>query len=184
MAQSVDTRARRAVATYSTYREAERAVDYLSDRKFPVDRVSIVGRDLEYVEHVTGRMNWGRAAFSGALTGALVGFLVGWLFGLFDWFDPIVSAFWLAIDGLWFGALVGALFGLLTYALLRGRRDFSSVSSMHANRYEVLVDEEVADEAARLITQLGRLAGTSGNGGAGTTSEAATPKSDPSFRGT
>ena len=83
---------RRAVASYPSYAEAERAVDSLSDRRFPVERTAIVGRDLEYVEQVTGRMSYGAAALRGALTGAFVGFLVGWLFGLFDWFDPIVSA--------------------------------------------------------------------------------------------
>ena len=154
------TQARRTVASYSSYAEAERAVDYLSDRKFPVERTAIVGRDLEYVERVTGRMGYGGAALRGALTGALVGFLVGWLFGLFDWFDPIVSAFWLALDGLWFGAIVGALFGLLTHAMLRGRRDFASVAGMRANRYDLLVDDEVADEAAGLLTEIEQPAAT------------------------
>jgi hypothetical protein len=92
----------------------------------------------------------------GARTGAVVGFLIGWLFGIFDWTDPIVPAFWLAIDGLWFGTLVGALTGLLLYALTRGRRDFASVATMRAEHYDVLVDEEVADEAARLIGTAGR----------------------------
>jgi hypothetical protein len=154
------TQAQRTVASYSSYAEAERAVDFLSDRKFPVERTAIVGRDLEYVERVTGRMGYGGAALRGALTGAIVGFLVGWLFGLFDWFDPIVSAFWLALDGLWFGALVGALFGLLSHALLRGRRDFASVAAMRANRYDLLVDDEVADEGARLLTEIEQPAAT------------------------
>ena len=154
------TQARRTVASYSSYAEAEHAVDFLSDRKFPVERTAIVGRDLEYIEQVTGRMSYGGAALRGAVTGALVGFLVGWLFGLFDWFDPIVSAFWLALDGLWFGAIVGALFGLLTHAMLRGRRDFASIGAMRANRYDLVVDDEVADEAARLLTDISQPAAT------------------------
>src|SRR4051812_11550621 len=122
----------RAVASFDRYTDAERAVDFLADRRFPVERVSIVGRDLEYVEQVTGRMTYGRAALNGALTGALIGLLVGWLFGLFDWVDPIVSAFWLAIDGLWFGAALGALLGLIGHALSGGRRDFAAVGAMRA----------------------------------------------------
>jgi hypothetical protein len=177
MAHTDNTPARRAIASFSTYREAERAVDTLSDRKFPVDRVAIVGRDLEYIEQVTGRMNWAKAALQGAVTGALVGVLVGWLFGLFDWFDPIVSAFWLAVDGLWFGALVGALFGLISYLLLRGRRDFASVATMRATRYELLVDEEVADEAVRLLSHASRPEMTPVDGGAA-------PKGHPSVSGT
>jgi hypothetical protein len=32
-----------------------------------------------------------------------------------------------------------------------GRRDFASVSGMRASRYDLQVDDEVADEAARLL---------------------------------
>ena len=46
----VATQARRTVASFSSYRDAERAVDSLSDRRFPVERVAIVGRDLRLVE--------------------------------------------------------------------------------------------------------------------------------------
>jgi hypothetical protein len=145
-----------AVAVYPTYSEAERAVDHLSDRGFPVERAAIVGRDLRYVEQVTGRVDYWRAALNGALSGALVGFLVGWLFGVFDWFNPVVAAGWLALDGLWFGAIVGALAGLLAHALTGGRRDFGSVGAMTADRYEVLVDEGVSDEARRLVAELDR----------------------------
>lgn len=147
----VGGRSRRAVASYSTYAEAERAVDHLADQKFPVEHVSIVARDLKMVEQVVGRRGYLEAALQGLTSGALIGFLIGWLFGLFNWFEPITSAFWLAIDGLWFGALLGALFGLLLHALSRGRRDFDSVAGFSADRYEVLVDDEVASEAARLL---------------------------------
>ncbi|MDX6535313.1 MAG: hypothetical protein QOJ13_569 [Gaiellales bacterium] len=154
-AAAPSTQRRRAIASFTTYRDAERAVDHLADSGFPVERVSIVARGLELVEQVTGRMGWGRAALNGALTGAIVGALIGWLFGVFDWFNPVVSAFWLAVDGLWFGALVGAGLGLLTYAASSGgRRDFTSVSGLKADRYDILVDDEVADEAAKLLSTL------------------------------
>jgi hypothetical protein len=145
---------RRVIASYPRYDEAERAVDYLADHAFPVDRATIVGRGLNYVEQVTGRMDYGKAALRGALTGAFTGLLIGWLFAIFDWFDPAVARGWLIIDGLWFGALVGTLFGLLAHALTGGRRDFDSFGGFQAERYEVMVDEAVADEAARLLGQM------------------------------
>jgi hypothetical protein len=145
---------RRVVATYTDYADAERAVDFLSDRKFPVNRVSIVGRGLHYVEQVTGRMGYLESALRGALSGALAGLLIGWLFFVFDWFSPIVARGWLIVDGLWFGAVVGALTGLLFHALLRGRRDFASIGAMRADRYDVLVDEDVADEAIALLREV------------------------------
>jgi hypothetical protein len=151
---------RRPVASYETYREAERAVDHLSDHGFPVERVAIIGQDLRLVEQVIGRMDYGRAALHGAASGALPGVLIGWLFGLVNWLDPVVSALLLALYGLIFGAIVGALFGMLLHALQGGRRDFASIRSMQPSRYEVVVDEEVADEAVRLI---GRLQTTGGD---------------------
>jgi hypothetical protein len=143
--------ARRTIAAYPTYEEAERAVDHLADRGFPVERVSIVGRGLHFVEQVTGRMGYPEAALRGAVSGALVGALVGWVFGIFNWFEPLVAAAWLALDGLWFGAVVGALIGLVMHALTRGRRDFTSVAGMSADSYEVVADADVAEEAARLL---------------------------------
>ncbi|MEU5523564.1 general stress protein [Streptomyces sp. NPDC047860] len=142
---------RRPVATYERYQEAEHAVDHLVDQGFPVDRVAIIGQDIRLVERVIGRMDYGRAALHGAATGALPGALIGWLFGLVDWVDPLVSALLVALYGLIFGALVGALFGLLLYAMQGGRRDFASVRSMEPSRYDVVVDEAVADEAERLL---------------------------------
>jgi hypothetical protein len=131
--------ARRPIASFSSYAEAERAVDYLSDNEFPVERVQIVGRDLKLVEQVTGRLTHG---------------LIGWLFTVFDWFNPVVARGWLILDGLWFGLLVGALYGLLLHWLMRGRRDFSSVPAMSADRYEVLVDDEVATQAELLLSRM------------------------------
>jgi hypothetical protein len=73
--------------------------------------------------------------------------------GLFNWIDPVVASLTLAITGLIWGAIVGALLGLLLHAMTGGRRDFASVGGVQATRYEVVVDEEVADEAARLLSE-------------------------------
>ncbi|WP_306748104.1 general stress protein [Saccharothrix yanglingensis] len=79
------------VGSYETYAEAERAVDHLSDNRFPVERAAIVGRGLNSVEQVAGRLTtWGAAARS-AVSGAVPGALFGWLFGLFDWVDPLIA---------------------------------------------------------------------------------------------
>lgn len=145
--------ARRSVASYSTYEEAERAVDYLSDQRFPVERVAIVGHDVKLVEQVVGRLTYGRAAAHGAGGGALTGVLFGWVFGLFSWIEPLLASLTLSLYGLVFGAVIGALIGLLMHVLQGGRRDFSAVSAMQPSRYEVLVDTEVADEAARWLQQ-------------------------------
>lgn len=144
------------IAAYASYGEAERAVDYLSDHGFPVERVVIVGEDVRLVEQVIGRLNYGGAALRGAGTGAVVGLLTGWVFGLFSWIAPLVAGLMLAAYGLIFGAVAGALLGLLLHALQGGRRDFSSIRVMQPSRYQLYVDIEVAAEAERkLANRLG-----------------------------
>jgi hypothetical protein len=143
---------RRPIAAYESYREAERAVDYLSDNGFPVQRVAIVGSDLKLVEQVVGRLNYGGAALRGAASGAFAGLLIGWLFGLFNW--SVLATFALALYGLLFGAVLGAIFGLIMHALQGGRRDFASVQAMTPSRYEVVANEEVADQAEALLAKM------------------------------
>lgn len=145
---------RRTIASFTNYRDAERAVDHLSDNKFPVGRTAIIGVDVRMVEQVVGRMSWGRALLNGATAGAVPGLLFGWIFGLFDLINPLVAAFTLALYGLVFGAVIGAVIGVIFYALQRGRRDFASVTMMVPRRYDLVVDEEVADEAQRLLARM------------------------------
>ncbi|HZC19486.1 MAG TPA: hypothetical protein VE225_07225 [Rubrobacteraceae bacterium] len=59
-------------------------------------------------------------------------------------------AFW----GLVFGAILGAIIGLISHAASGGQRDFSSVGGMQADHYDVMADEEVAEEARRLLSGL------------------------------
>ncbi|MDP8969798.1 MAG: glycine zipper family protein [Actinomycetota bacterium] len=146
--------AQRTIASYQRYADAQRTVDYLSDRGFPVRHVRIVGRDLQFVEQVTGRRNYGAAAAESAATGAVLGGLLGFVFGLFSLVDPLVTSWVLAFWGLVIGAVIGAGLGLVGHAFTRGRRDFSSVESVQANRYDVLVDEAAADEAGRVLEGL------------------------------
>ena len=143
--------ARRTVASFTAYADAERAVDRLADHDFPVERVAIIGQDLQTVEQVVGKMDYPRAAWRGAASGAVPGALIGWIFGIFDWVDPILSGLLLALYGLIIGAVIGAVMGLVVYAMQRGSRDFTSVTVMRPQRYELVVDDEVADEAARLL---------------------------------
>lgn len=145
--------ARRTVASCRTHAEAEAAVDRLSDAGFPVDRVAIVGRGLQFVEQVTGRVTATRVIAQSALTGAVIGALVGWFLGLFDWVEPLVSAVALALWGVLFGLILGAILGWLARAVDPRGRDFTSVVGMRADSYDLLVDDEVADDAA---VRLGR----------------------------
>ncbi len=144
---------RRMVASYGTYAEAQGAVDRLADGGFPVERLSIVAEGLRFEERVTGRKGYGRAALEGLGAGAVPGALVGFVFGLFSLVDPLVSGLLLAFYGILFGALIGAAFGLISHALSGGRTNFSSVGAIRADSYDVVADEEVAESAARRLSE-------------------------------
>ena len=52
------------------------------------------------------------------------------------------------------GAAFFMLFGIVTYAMQRGKRDFTSTSQVVATNYDVVVSFEAANEARRLLHQL------------------------------
>ena len=130
---------RRLLSSFSDYAGAQAAVDRLSDAGFPVQNVAIIGHNVKIVEQVTGRMTTGRATGYGAATGAWFGLFVGLLFGLFA-SGP--AWLWLLLWGLVLGALWGAVFGFFGHWFTRGRRDFSSVQKLEAERWDVMVDAE------------------------------------------
>lgn len=136
------------LAGFSDYAEAQRLVDRMSDDGFPVESVRIVGEGVRTVEQVTGRMTRGRAAVAGAASGAWFGVLVGLLFGLFT---AGAAWVWLLLVSLVIGAFWGGVFGFVAHWSTRGRRDFSSVMTLQAQRYEVHVDKARAAQAARYV---------------------------------
>jgi hypothetical protein len=151
---------RRIVASFRTYPEAERAMDHLADHDFPVERARIVGEGLRMIEQVTGRFGWTQALASGALAGAVVGGFVGWIAGLVA--TPGIG-FGFFIFGLVLGAVAGMIANALTYWMGRGSRDFTSLRRMEAERYLLLVEDEVAAGASELLGRLpGHQAATAG----------------------
>ena len=140
----------RVVSSYGNYAEAQRAVDYLSDNDFPVQKVTIVGQGLRFVEQVTGRLNWGRAALSGLFSGAWTGLFVGLVIGLF--FPFANGGYWYAVGTcLVIGAVFGLAAGLVGYALSGGKRDFTSTGTMEASRYDIYVDADHAEKAEEML---------------------------------
>jgi hypothetical protein len=138
------------VGSYTSYLDAQKAVDYLADQQFPVQMVSIVGNELKMVERVTGRLSYPRVALSGALSGMWFGLFVG---VMLSFFAPSPGYFSILASVL-MGAAFFMLFGIVTYAMQRGKRDFTSTSQVVATNYDVVVSVEAAHEARRLLQQL------------------------------
>ncbi|MDN4173500.1 hypothetical protein QWY28_11135 [Nocardioides sp. SOB77] len=138
------------LAVYDDYAAAQKAVDFLADRKFPVEQCMIVGTDLKRLERITGRLTTGKVALGGLLSGAWFGLFIGLLFGLFTE-EGLLT---ILLSTVLFGALFGVIWALAGYAATRGRRDFSSVTQVVATRYEVLVEHKVAAQARELLAEL------------------------------
>jgi hypothetical protein len=138
------------IGSYDTYGEAQRAVDYLADNRFPVQNVTIVGVEPLLVERVAGRLSWGKvlgtAAASGAWMGLFVGLLLSW-FTAGPAFGPILL-------GLGIGVLFGMGFAAINYAATRGQRDFVSHSQIVARRYDVLCQPAEAESGRNLLAKL------------------------------
>jgi hypothetical protein len=138
------------LAVYDDYAAAQKAVDFLSDHEFPVEHCMIVGTDLKRIERITGRLTTGRVALGGLVSGIWLGLFVGLIFGLFtdeDFLGVVLSTMLI-------GALFGVVWALVGYAATRGQRDFSSVTTVVATRYEVLVEHKVAARARELLARL------------------------------
>ena len=140
------------VGSYDSYEQAQAAVDYLSDQKFAVEKVTIIGTDLRMIEKVTGRLSQSRAIGAGAAGGAWWGLFVGLLLGIFapdgsSWFGSVLS-------GLLIGLVFGAVFGAVGYAATQGKRDFTSTSQVVASRYELLCNPQFAEDARARLARL------------------------------
>jgi hypothetical protein len=138
------------VASYATYLEAQKAVDHLSDKAFPVQLVTIVGTDLRLVERITGRLTYARVAGAGAMSGAWFGLMISLLYWVFT-----PSGEFPLLAGVLIGAAFGILFAIVSYAFTGGKRDFTSASQVVASRYAVLCEPGHAGQAGQLLAEGG-----------------------------
>lgn len=135
------------IAIYDEYSDAQRAVDYLSDREFPVQYCTIVGTDLRTVEKVTGRLTWGKVMGAGALQGVVWGIGLGLLMMLF-WpgagFATLIMAVAIFV-------LINLITTAISYQVSGGNRDFTSTTAIVATHYEILVDRQHAAQARSIL---------------------------------
>ena len=139
------------LAVYDDYAAAQKAVDFLSDKEFPVQNCMIVGTDLKRVERITGRLTTGRVALGGLISGVWLGLFVGLVFALFT--DEKVLG--VVLSTVVIGALFGVIWALVGYALTRGQRDFSSVTQVVATRYEVFCEHKFAQQGRQIGAGVG-----------------------------
>lgn len=139
------------LGTYETYLEAQNVVDRLSKAEFDVKSLSIVGNDLKTVERVTGKLTYGRAALAGAASGAWLGLFIGLVFTIFT--PPTTQSLGFVGAALLIGAGFGMIFGLVTYAINRRRRDFTSTHQVLASNYQIIIDPQLTAKAQDVLSR-------------------------------
>lgn len=138
------------VGIFNSYAEAQKAVDYLADERFPVQNLAIVGTELKSVERVLGRKSWSTVLSQGVSSGISTGLLVGLVMLLFAK-PPSVAL--MLVTCLAIGIAIGITFAAVGYAMTRGKRDFTSVTQTVATKYEVLCEHKVAIQAREMLQQ-------------------------------
>ena len=135
------------IASFPTYEGAQKAVSALIAGEVPARDIAIVGQGLRSIERVTGRLGYATAARSGAVNGLLIGLFFSAILVLGSPSVPI-QAF---VGVLFVGVAVGMLLSIITYSLIRRRRDFASVMQVLADHYEVTVGPDNLAKARQVL---------------------------------
>lgn len=123
------------IASTKDYEAAQKIVSKLIAGEVPARDIAIVGEGVRTVERVTGKLGYAAAARSGATNGVLIGLLLSAIM-LFGTPDAPISLF---LGFLLIGVALGMIMSLVTYSIVRRRRDFASMMQMLAEHYEVRV---------------------------------------------
>ncbi|WP_244632494.1 general stress protein [Microbacterium sp. Se63.02b] len=123
------------VASMRDYESAQKTVSKLIAGEVPARDIAIVGQSVRTVERVTGKLGYAAAARSGAINGVLIGLFLSAILVLGNPEVPIQ----LFVGFVFIGVAVGMILSLVTYAIVRRRRDFASVTQFAADHYEVTV---------------------------------------------
>ena len=140
------------IASFPSYEAAQKAVSALIAADVPARDIAIVGQGLRSIERVTGRLGYATAARSGAVNGVLLGLIFSFVFVL-GLPTVQIGAF---LGVMLIGVAFGMLLSLVTYSIVRRRRDFASVMQVAADRYEVCV----AANSIQRARQVGAAAGS------------------------
>ncbi|HWU30093.1 MAG TPA: general stress protein, partial [Microbacterium sp.] len=135
------------VASSRDYEVAQKTVSKLIAGEVPARDIAIVGQGVRTVERVTGRLGYAAAARSGAINGVLIGLVLSAVM-LFGNSNAPVSLF---LGFILIGVALGMVMSLVTYSIIRRRRDFASMTQMLADHYEVRVQAASLAKARQVL---------------------------------
>lgn len=123
------------VASMREYEAAQKTVSKLIAGEVPARDIAIVGQGVRTVERITGRLGYATAARSGAVNGILIGLFLSAILVIGNPEVPIQ----LFVGFVLIGVAIGMILSLVTFAIVRRRRDYASVTQLAADHYEVTV---------------------------------------------
>jgi hypothetical protein len=135
------------VASMRDYEAAQKTVSQLIAGEVPARDIAIVGQSVRTIERVTGKLGYAAAARSGAINGVLIGLFLSAILVLGNPEVPIQ----LFVGFVFIGVALGMLLSLVTYAIVRRRRDFASVTQFAADHYEVTVVASSLNKARQVL---------------------------------
>lgn len=135
------------VASVTEYEAAQKLVSQLIAGDIPARAIAIIGVGVQTVERVTGRLGYANAARSGAVNGVLIGLFLSAIFVLGNPAVPM-QAF---VGILFVGVAIGMILSLITYSIVRRRRDYASVMQLKADHYEVTVLPDSVGKARQVL---------------------------------
>ena len=138
------------VASTRDYEVAQKTVSKLIAAEVPARDIAIVGQGVRTVERITGRLGYATAARSGAINGVLIGLFLSAILVIGNPEVPIQ----LFLGCVLIGVAIGMILSLVTFAIVRRRRDFASVTQLAADHYEVAV---MPTSLAKARTALGAV---------------------------
>jgi hypothetical protein len=140
------------VASFWSFEEAARAVDFLADRRVPLTDIAVVARDFRLAER-PGRRTLALAGAHAILPGGLIAALavlslhglgIVWMLG-----SPILVAFAAFAAGAAFAVAAATA----DFGMRRTRDGRRAVRAIGAERYDVIVHGVVADAARRFVSE-------------------------------
>jgi hypothetical protein len=145
----------RTVATYTSYAEAQSALDYLIDHGFYEQSLAIVLKEVAHSESTPQESNWVLSSGQTALNGAVVGLSISFLALMISMWTPTYQASVdLAFCGVVYGALVGGVIGVLTWVFAQKNAAQNRANSLPSQQYNVIAQSTDATRAQAVLFTL------------------------------
>jgi hypothetical protein len=142
------------VASFASYAGAERAIDFLADRRFPLEDLALVSSQLRVAGRRARRRAARKAATDGAILGVAIGALVGLVLGAAAFTTSPLSWVVFALAGVAPGGLAGGLLRSFRHARSARGRQGAALRRLDVDRYDLVATADVADIARRLLGEI------------------------------